>query len=712
MQGLLINPSKTDNSINPSDIDLQNSMVIGWDGDINTLFKYPFSGVFENTLIDNPKTFTLAFTKPLYFSNIVLIDGTNVGFSNFKITANKDNPVVLVDDVNKDEVRYFVNLQLGDNVVTDVTFEFYTANAVALTAISIQKNQSVVVGNSLRNAIPISADSVYVCDLDQETCSSAGFDGGNIADLISYSKRILVNDSNVNPKRLIIDLIRPIQTNILGIAASQGDFSNVKISIGFGDVPGATVVFDESANNTKKSILIPDLPPLTFSTLIIEFFTSDTVSVNSVGISKLSRTVATLQAQKPNGTIANINANINGNLLVSLDEQKDAFGRLKVAEPATIFDSSLTSSFADALFWSTLINGGGTSVYSSDNSHMLMSVVSNGDYVVRQTKQRFKYQPAKSHEFFITGLFNAQAGVRKRAGLVDYDNKGLSTITNAPQNGVFFENNSGVLSWNIVKNGVIIETATQENWNIDKLDGTGKTAFTLNINAVNILACQLEWLGVGVVLVGFATGGGSVAYCHAFQHASQAEFTDTYMRTANLPVAYAIASTGGAGSMKQICSSVISGGGFNPLGKTNAAQNVSPVSISSGLTQLVLGIRLKEDSFEYTIDPKMLSILTTSNGNALWVLSINPTYSGTVTWTDLLNSEVQQAVGNGNVVSSEGIVLAKGSFSNNADSINQEIDSSVKLGKSLSGNIDEMWLIVKALGNDSYYGTINFKELI
>lgn len=516
-----------------------------------------------------------------------------------------------------------------------------------------------------------------------------------------------------NPKIFKIAFNRTMYTTELGfgcnnLAKTFGADITVKL-LGSGDVVRKTV---GSFGGNPNSRLI-NIGREAFNKIQIEFPTASDVCLTNLTVRKSRDTESTIKGTDPNGNTKLVNTNILGNLLVSLDEQKDAFGRLKTAEPFTIFDNSLTSELADTLFWSNLINGTGSVAYDGDKSKYTISVATTGDYVVRSTKQRFKYQPAKSHEWFITGLLSTETGIRKRCGYVDYDNKGLGTITNAPQNGIFFENNAGTLSWNIVNNGVVTESATQENWNIDTCDGDGRSGFILNINAVNIFTCQLEWLGVGVVLVGFAIGTGAVVYCHAFQHASQAGNIDVYMRTANLPISYEItAIDSNSGSLKCICSSVISGGGFNPKGIPNAVQNSVGVAVSSGDSELLIGIRLKEDSFEYTVDPTLLSVLTTSNGNTLWAISINPTYTGTVTWSDVPNSEVQSAENNNNEILTEGIILARGSFANNADQINQELDSVLRIGKDLLGNFDELWLWVTALGNETYYGTINIKELI
>jgi len=557
----------------------------------------------------------------------------------------------------------------------------------------------------------VSGESIFLQDIDFDNSDFTGWTGDPELLFQSPWSESIFNDSISNPKSIILAFNRTQKALQIGLGENNGgDFSNVKIYL-LGSGGAQRSIFDKSLNNEKLTSLNAEFRNEVFNSIKIEFFTSDKVDLSNIIIFKASYDTTQIEGVNPNGDLKTVNTNILGNLLVSLDEQKDAFGRLKVAEPFTVFDSSLTTELSDILFWSERLGGAVSSSYDRLTSSKNLNVTTNGDYVVRQTKQRFKYQPAKSHEFFITGLLSTETNVRKRVGLLDYDNIDLPLTSNTPQNGVFFENNGGVLSWNIANNGVITESATQDNWNIDKADGTGRSGFDFNPDACNIFTGQMEWLGVGVVVVGFAIGAGSVVYTHAFQHASIGGFTNVYMRTANLPVSYEVTSLGGVGSLKAICSSVISGGGFNPLGQTNAAQNEDSIVISNS-TELLIGIRQKANSFEYTIDPSQLSILSTNNGNTLWTLCINPIYSGSVTWSDIPNSEVQKAENNNNTVSDFGIVLVQGSFSNNTDSLNNDVETSVKIGKTLLGERDELWLCVTALGNEEYYGTINFKELI
>lgn len=575
------------------------------------------------------------------------------------------------------------------------------ANSINTSTVSSSINPIYTTNSSFVNP-----SDVYVYDAPNWV--------GDLNDLFKFAEgQDIYNDNVEDTKTLFINFKTPIASNILGVYATNGTFSNTRLTILVGT--NEFIIVDEVDDNTPKQELTINMPDIIgFSAIILEFHTTNTITLGSIAVTKNIFTSSVIRGTKPNGEYANVNTNILGNLLVSLDEQKDAFGRLKVAEPYTIFDSSLTTEDSLTLFWSILKNGTGNNVYNKLQSHNLLTTSATNDYVVSQTYQRFKYQPAKSHEFFITGRWNTEVGQRKRAGLVDYDNIGLTTITNIPQNGIFFENDRGNLSWNIVNNGIITEKVTQDQWNIDQCNGTGKSKFIFNTNSTNIITCQLEWLGVGVVLVGFAIGAGSVIYCHAFEHASIDGIINVYMRTANLPVAYEITSLSGAGTMKQICSSVISGGGFNPRGVSQSVQNNATVAIATGINELVIGIRLKEDSFEFSVLIENISMLVTSGADSAWKLVINPTYSSTVTWVNKPLSQIEYAVNNNNIYTDgSGVVIESGTFSTTTNTLTKNIESSLRIGKSLTSVRDEIWLIVKPFtNNETYIGTINYRELI
>ena len=78
----------------------------------------------------------------------------------------------------------------------------------------------------------------------------------------------------------------------------------------------------------------------------------------------------------------------------------------------------------------------------------------------------------------------------------------------------------------------------QSQWNIDKCDGTGVTAFKLDIHRQQMAYMDYSWYGAGKVRFGFKDQNGIVTYVHAFVHNNQEN--EAYLRSGNLPARYEI----------------------------------------------------------------------------------------------------------------------------------------------------------------------------
>ena len=157
----------------------------------------------------------------------------------------------------------------------------------------------------------------------------------------------------------------------------------------------------------------------------------------------------------------------------------DAFGRFRVSDPYTLFDSTLRYG-DDTRVWDTVLTGSGTATHLVNESTMAMDVTTaSGDKVVRETKRVFVYQPGKSQLSLNTFVFAAgKTGLRQRVGLF-----GL-------HNGVFVERD-GETTY-IVKRSYISGTAidvrvAQADWNADTLDGNGNSTVNLDWTKVQIM---------------------------------------------------------------------------------------------------------------------------------------------------------------------------------------------------------------------------------
>ena len=578
-----------------------------------------------------------------------------------------------------------------------------------------------------QNPFPIKDENTLVySDLSINTSVQYNFDtlpvsGGDVFFALFSDKFQTIQDNTGNSlKELYIDFKRSVVTNLIGLGATGGTFSNVKV---WGRLSGGTeiVLVDDSLNNDLKTTetyifsVVTEQQQLTqvigINGIRLQFLTTNVVTLSNFYLPKIEIGLSLIQGITPSGQSVFFRATDLGNFVVSLDEQKDEFGRVKTSEPFTIADNTLVSEYALVHYWGDI--GTGTLTYDKATSKVLMTVA-QGQWHINQTRQRYGYQPGKSHEVLHTWVMEKVPGVLKRVGLLDYDNYNAPVINfDTPQNGVaiLVDGVRDGVYFQIWNNGVLFEEEEQSNWNIDKLDGTGITGFNLDTSKAQIGLSGLEWLGVGRVRVGFNINGVNVP-CHEFNHANN-NISDVYMRTANLPVSYAIQGVTGSGEIKQICNSVISGGGYNPLGAQKFVYNTTNVAINNGDTELLIGIRLKEGSFDIAVFQESLSIFSTSRNDFFVGLVMNPSYTGTVTWIDKPNSSVQYALNNNNQVTDLGLDLYGDLVSGNVNSISPDFDTTLRLGKSLDGTYDEIWLIAEAIGgNDNFRGLINFRDLI
>jgi len=306
-----------------------------------------------------------------------------------------------------------------------------------------------------------------------------------------------------------------------------------------------------------------------------------------------------------------------------LDLSNDSFGRKRVSNPFTLFDSS--HRFKDNNLWSTSTTGTASATFNSNQGLIDLTVDNSIDSeVVRETTKVFSYQPGKSLLVLNTFVMQAaKTGLRQRIGYYGSDN------------GIYVELSGSTLY--LVKrsfvSGVIVETrVAQSSWNYDKLDGSGNSGLDLDISKAQIFWMDIEWLGVGSVRMGFIINGQFIL-CHVFNHANL--ITSTYITTASLPLRYEIkntAATSGSSTLKQICSTVISEGGFelNGLQQAIGTPITSPKTLATaGTFYPIVSLRLKTTTLDGIIILTAVSLMGMGNGvNFNWQLRTTGTTTG------------------------------------------------------------------------------------
>ena len=347
----------------------------------------------------------------------------------------------------------------------------------------------------------------------------------------------------------------------------------------------------------------------------------------------------------------------------SLD-QHDAFGRLRISTPLTLFDSS--HRYRDNNLWSSLIVGTGSTVGFVTTQGLVNIGIgtTSGDSVIRETTKVFAYQPGKSLQILNTFVMNApKPNLRQRVGYFGADN------------GIYFETDGTTLNFveRSIVSGILSEShAPQSSWLYDKLDGTGPSGYTLDPSKGQIMWTDIEWLGLGTVRVGFVIDGKFI-HCHSFHHANIVQ--STYITTAALPIRYEITNTGittSSSTLKQVCSTVISEGGYELRGLQQAVGTAitNPVTLGTvGTDYTVISLRLKAspDRLDAIVILTAVSMLgTTNNSNYNWkVIASGTTVGGT--WVSAgSDSAVEYKIDGG--THSGGRVLASGYFNSSQQS--------------------------------------------
>jgi hypothetical protein len=394
----------------------------------------------------------------------------------------------------------------------------------------------------------------------------------------------------------------------------------------------------------------------------------------------------------------------------------DAFGRMRTSEPLTLFDSS--HRYADNNLFATLTGGSTTTsasaAFNSNQGLVELKVDAlSGSKVYRETTKVFAYQPGKSLQILSTFVFNAaKTNLRQRVGYY------------SASNGMYLELDDDTLY--MVERSLVTGTVTstripQSQWNIDKLDGYGPSGIVLDITKAQILFMDIEWLGLGTVRTGFVINGQFIP-CHFFHHANI--ITTPYITTASLPVRYEIenkAATASSSVLKQVCSTVISEGGYELRGLQQAVGTAitAPKALATaGTLYPVATIRLKSARLDGIVILTALSIMGAGTGIYNWqIIASGVTSGGSGTWVSASSASSVEYKLDATAVTG-GRVLASGFLTSNAqgatsiDILKEALFKFQLERNSFTGAAFELTLAVTASTNtEVVYGSVDWEEI-
>lgn len=402
----------------------------------------------------------------------------------------------------------------------------------------------------------------------------------------------------------------------------------------------------------------------------------------------------------------------------------DGFGNIRVSQPYTLFDCKQTSP-GQQVFWddqettateTVVLNGTDTSsTWSINRASTTIGVKANVNKKrIRQTLQRFNYQPGKSNLWLCTAVVGTTpSGITKRLGQFDKDN------------GYFWQfdsNGIGVGIRSKVSGSPVDRIVYQQNWNTDKCDEVDYPYATfcdrkLDQTKSLIYGCFYEWLGVGSVWF-FVVIDGEIIVVHKFNHSNILD--SVYTSTPVLPIRYEIANdgTGVASTLETVCCCVISQGGQERTGLARGINRSTGLTVASSANWYpLISVRVNPIYKAVDVRPVKLSVICASTASFAVGMFVNPGVAGVdaVNWQTLPSSSLQydfSRTTSNYLVETVASCLFGQYAVDKADAINGFSDAFWSIGTDLSGNSDELVLAVKTISGNSetYYGSISFVE--
>ena len=393
----------------------------------------------------------------------------------------------------------------------------------------------------------------------------------------------------------------------------------------------------------------------------------------------------------------------------------DPFSRLRSGQPGTLFDSNSVYD-ANSLTWDTTLAGAGAVAHQSLISAVRLSVgAASGDRAVYQSHQYWPYQSGRGQLVFMTGTIGGtEANQAKRLGYYD------------DLNGIYLEQTTdgiSVVTRSNTSGAVVDNPVAQASWNLDPLNGSGKSGITLDLTKAQILAIDLQWLGVGRVRVGFDIGG-SVVYAHQFLNANNV-LAVVYMQQASLPTRYEIINTGASSGsiLDAICVTVIREGGTDDQQGLDFSASMGATPLTVTVRQPILSIRPKllfatkpNRSF---IRVRELILMAIDNP-VLWELVYNGTLGGgtafaSVNANSTMESDIASTTIAGGTVVASGYIPAATAAGNRPvpGSASQSITGRVTIAIDAAGAVaDRLSVVVTSTAaNSDVLAALNWAEI-
>lgn len=303
-----------------------------------------------------------------------------------------------------------------------------------------------------------------------------------------------------------------------------------------------------------------------------------------------------------------------------------AFGALNVKEETPVVQCD----FRNGLLDDTVLmeNVGSGYVEESGNQAVIHSGAATNSNSKLTTRRYVRYASGQGAITLFTAIFTPPV-----AGSCQYIGCGNDS------EGYFFGYDVNT-KFGILRRSDTVDIWTyQENWNVDKMDGTGITNQILDTTKGNVFKIQFQWLGFGSIsyLIEDSISGG-FAEVHRIHYANENVFTST--QNPSFPVMAQVINTTNNTDITLRTTSLFSAvqGKRAFLGPTFGVDNIK-VADRNDVIKNVLTIKSRSLFHGFTnytpIHLRTVSVGSSGQRLASVYLIKNPVLSGTPSWTNV-----------------------------------------------------------------------------